>query len=388
MQSANRLKRGLLSITSFTGALLLGLASGQAADPAQPPLQATKELFDLTQPKTLGLKQIPGQHTILYRASQTGYKFCHHGQLIVFQDRCYAMWSNGVLAEDTPGQRILMCSSKDGRKWTKPKVLVEAGDGKGICVATGFRVHRNQLIAYYTITGGTNFHPDTALYASVSNDGSKWAPSKRITKGFFINPPLPLSNGHLVIGGEHVGDQRSVARMRMLVTDQADGLSGWQEAKINFTELKVIGYAEPNMFQREDGTVVSLLRNSSSFLYAATSRDQGRSWSTPMQTNFPDSTARFALGKLPDGTIYLINNPGPKSFVRQLLAISTSRDGQEFDRSWIIRNEPTTMRFPGKNKLDGWQYPHAIVWKSFLYVIYSINKEDVAVTRIPLNQFK
>ncbi len=176
--------------------------------------------------------------------------------------------------------------------------------------------------------------------------------------------------------------------MRMLVTDKADGLSGWQEAKINFTDLKVIGYAEPNMFQREDGTVVSLLRNSSSFLYAATSRDQGRSWSTPMQTNFPDSTARFALGKLPDGTIYLINNPGPKSFVRQLLAISTSRDGQEFDRSWIIRNEPTTMRFPGKNKLDGWQYPHAMVWKSYLYVIYSINKEDVAVTRISLNQFK
>ena len=388
MPKINRLKPVLLSMSAFMIALLLASLTGHAADPAGQPLRAAQGLFDLTQPKTLGLKQLSGQHTILYRASKTGYKFCHHPQLVVFQGRCYAMWSNGVLAEDTPGQRILMCSSSDGRKWTEPEVLAEHNSGQGICVATGFRVHEGQLIAYYTVTGGTNFHPDTALYARVSTDGTKWGSARRITKGFFINPPLPLSNGHLVIGGEHVGDQRSVARMRMLVTDQADGLSSWQEAKINFTDLKVIGYAEPNMFQREDGTVVSLLRNSSSFLYAATSRDQGRSWSTPMQTNFPDSTARFALGKLPDGTIYLINNPGPKSFVRQLLAISTSRDGQEFDRSWIIRNEPTTMRFPGKNKLDGWQYPHAIVWKSFLYVIYSINKEDVAVTRIPLNQFK
>jgi len=388
MQKVNRLKAVLCSTSAFVGALLVATFHGQAADPTGPPLKAAKALFDLHQPKTLGLTQITGQHTILYRASKPGYKFCHHPQLVVFQGRCYAMWSNGVLAEDTPGQRILMCSSSDGRKWTEPEVLAEHDAGKGICVATGFRVHRKQLIAYYTITGGANFHPDTALFARVSNDGSKWLPPRRITKGFFINPPLPLSNGHLVIGGEHVGDQRSVARMRMLVTDKPDGLSGWQEAKMNFTDLKVIGYAEPNMFQREDGVVVSLLRNSSGFLYAATSHDQGHSWSTPVQTNFPDSTARFALGKFPDGTIYLINNPGPKSFVRQLLAISTSRDGQEFDRSWIIRNEPTTMRFPGKNKLDGWQYPHAIVWKSYLYVIYSINKEDVGVTRIPLNQFK
>ena len=388
MQSVNRLTRCLLFITSFTGALLLGLVSGQAADPAQPPLQAAKGLFDLTQPKTLGLKQISGKHTILYRASETGYKFCHHAQLVVFQDRCYAMWSNGVLAEDTPGQRILMCSSDDGRKWTEPKVLAEDDAGKGSCVAAGFRVHQKQLIAYYTVTGGTNFDPQTALYARVSTDGSKWGPAQRITKGFFINPPLELSNGHLVIGGEHVGDQRSTARMRLLVTEKADGLSGWQEAKISVTDLKVIGYAEPNMFQRRDGTLVLPLRNYSGSLYASTSRDQGHSWSTPVKTNFPDSTARFALGKLPDQTVYLINNPGPERFVRQLLTISTSRDGQEFDRSWIIRNEPTKMRYPGKNKLDGWQYPHAIVWNSFLYVIYSINKEDVAVTRIPLKQFK
>jgi len=388
MQPANRLRQDLFSMISFLGVLLLGLVIVQAADPGKLPLQAAKGLFDLTQPETLGLKQVPGQHTILYRASETGYKFCHHSQLVIFQDRCYAMWSNGILAEDTPGQRILICSSSDGRKWTEPKVLTGDDADKGICVAAGFRVYQKQLIAYYTLTGGTNFHPDTALYARVSTDGSKWGPARRITKGFFINPPLQLSNGHLVIGGEHVGDQRTTARMRMLVTEEADGLSGWQEAKVTVDDLKVIGYAEPNMFQRRDGTLVLPLRNYSGFFYASTSRDQGHSWSTPVKTNFPDSTARFALGKLPDQTVYLINNPGPERFVRQLLTISTSRDGREFDRSWIIRNEPTKMRYPGKNKLDGWQYPHAIVWKSFLYVIYSINKEDVAVTRIPLKQFK
>jgi hypothetical protein len=42
------------------------------------------------------------------------------------------------------------------------------------------------------------------------------------------------------------------------------------------------------------------------------------------------------------------------------------------------------MRFKGINKLDGWQYPTAVVWKDHLYVAYSINKEDEGVTRIAL----
>ena len=384
MQPANTLNQLILRGLGFTTALLLGPLVLQAANPDALPLRATKGLFDVSAKQTLGLKQIPGEHKVLYRASETGYKFCHHPQLVVFQDRCYAMWSNGIRDEDTPGQRILVCSSSDGQRWTEPRVLTDHDAGKGICVAAGFRVYRQQLIAYYTVTGGTNFHPDTALYARLSNDGREWGPARRITKGFFINPPLQLSNGHLVIGGEHVGEQRSTARMRILVTEAADGLSGWQEAKITVKDLKVIGYAEPNMYQRQDGTLVMPLRNYSGFFYVATSSNQGRSWSTPVKTNFPDSTARFALGKLPDKTIYLINNPGPKQFDRHLLAISTSTDGKEFKRSWIVRNKPTKMRYPGKSKLDGWQYPHAIVWKSFLYVAYSINKEDVAVTRIPL----
>ncbi|MFP6621526.1 MAG: exo-alpha-sialidase [Pirellulaceae bacterium] len=388
MQRSNVFRLVTCQAIALGLALLAGGLVLQAADPEAVPLQAAPGLFNTTDTDTLGLQKVPGQHRMIYRASETGYKFCHHPQLVVFQDRCYAMWSNGILAEDTPGQRILYCSTSDGTNWTKPRVLTDHDAGKGICVAAGFRVHEKQLIAYYTVTGGTNFHPATALYARLSSDGKQWSPARRITSGFFINPPLQLANGHLVIGGEHVGEQRATARMRMLVTRSPAGLSGWRQAKIAVNDLKVIGYAEPNMYQRQDGTVVMPLRNYSGYFYVATSRDQGQSWSTPVKTNFPDSTARFALGKFPDQTVYLINNPGPKQFDRHLLAISTSTDGRTFKRSWIIRSEPTKMRYPGKNKLDGWQYPHAIVWKSFLYVAYSINKEDVAVTRIPLKHFK
>jgi len=148
--------------------------------------------------------------------------------------------------------------------------------------------------------------------------------------------------------------------------------------------LKNYGYTEPSIFRRRDGAIVVTLRNYSGYLHACSNTDRGQTWSPPQQTNFPDSTARTSAGNLPDGTAYLINNPMPKRLDRSLLTIALSRDGRTFDRAYLVRGEPTRRRYDGEHKLDGWQYPHAVAWKGTLYVAYSINKEDVGLTRIAL----
>ncbi len=73
-----------------------------------------------------------------------------------------------------------------------------------------------------------------------------------------------------------------------------------------------------------------------------------------------------------------------EQFDRSLLTIALSRDGRVFDRAYVIRGEPTMRRYDGQHKLNGWQYPHAVVWKDTLYVAYSINKEDIGLTHIAL----
>lgn len=125
-------------------------------------------------------------------------------------------------------------------------------------------------------------------------------------------------------------------------------------------------------------------RNESDRLYAADSSDDGESWSQPVETNFLDSTARFSSGSLPDGSVYIISNLGAH-LVRIPLTIALSKDGVKFDRAFVIRGEATTPRWEGWGKLAGWQYPTSLVWGDFLYVAYSINKEDVGVTRIELS---
>ena len=367
---------------------------------AAPPFHAAEGLFDLSNSKSLGLTAIAGEHKEIYHATeQSGFRFSHHPGLIMFKDRLYCSWSNGRAHEDRPDQRVLYSSSADGNIWSSPEVLAKPPEGVyGSCVAAGFHVHDDRLVAYYTLTHEYPTHnlhnKKNAVWAITSRDGVNWSQPTKVAAGFYIEAPRLLSNGRLFLGGEHAGDiwKSHQARMRLLYSDSANGIDGWEQAAIDPTGaepngLKVFGYTEPCPFVRKDGTIVCPFRNQSGFLYVSVSRDNGKTWSVPQQTNFPDSMARFNTGRLSDGRIYVINNPGPGRMNRSLLTIALSDDGVLFDRAWIIRAEPTTQRFNGKGKRDGWQYPSSLVWKNSLFVAYSVNKEDVAITRIVLDLF-
>ena len=339
------------------------------------------ELFQMEK-ADLGLKPLTGEHYSLYKAAAAKHKFCHHPNLVVFGDRLYAMWSNGVKDEDAGQQRVVYRSSKNGSDWTPVRVLSQT-PARGACIAAGFHTTGERLIAFYTVNGGTNFDPKTALFARTLRPGGTWTPARRIISGFFIEGPHSLPGGRLLMAGEHVGRQRETKRMKLLYTDQSDGLSGWREASIDPGVLKTYGYTEPNFFQRGKEIVVAF-RNYSGQLYSSVSKDQGQSWTRPHQTNFPDSTARFFTGRLPDGRTILVNNPGPKQFDRSRLTIAFSTDGRHFTKAALVRGGSTKKKFEGKHKLDGWQYPHALVWKQSLWIAYSVNKEDVSISRFAL----
>ena len=65
-----------------------------------PLIKVASDLFDQTDGQTLGLPSIPGEHTVLYHATEDSYKFCHQQNIGIFKDRLYVMWSNGILPED------------------------------------------------------------------------------------------------------------------------------------------------------------------------------------------------------------------------------------------------------------------------------------------------
>jgi hypothetical protein len=357
------------------------------------PIRARPGLFDQSNANTLGLPTLRGEQTVIYTAPQDGYKFCHHSNLVVFKDRLYAMWSNGKVHEDSNGQRILGCSTADGVNWSEPVVITadpDGFDGPRAAVAAGFHVHADTLTAFYTsIIGEKQIDPRSTLYAITTHDGTNWGTPRNIATGFYIDGPRRMRDGRLLLNGQTADRQP-----RLLFTDAADGLSGWKPGVI--PPNSIFTFPEPTWFQRPGGSLVILFRTRSGHLrlYASVSQDRGETWSPPLETSFPDATARSFAGNLPDGTAFIVSNPSttPSTYPtigrRIPLTLSLSADGITFDRAYVVRGEPTRMRFQGKSKLDGWQYPSAVAWRDWLYIAYSVNKEDVGVTRVRLEHLQ
>jgi len=82
-----------------------------------------------------------------------------------------------------------------------------------------------------------------------------------------------------------------------------------------------------------------------------------------------------------------VNNPSHNK-TRIPLVISLSKNGREFNKAYLLRSggaDLQRMRFEGQYKRIGYSYPKAVVWQNALYVAYATNKEDVQVTRVPLD---
>jgi len=71
---------------------------------------------------------------------------------------------------------------------------------------------------------------------------------------------------------------------------------------------------------------------------------------------------------------------------RNVMSIALSKDGRLFDRAAALLIEPPPLKFEGRAKSPGWQYPSAVTWGDYLYVAYTVGKEDVEVLRVPIDE--
>lgn len=350
----------------------------------------------------------------LYDAAQEANHFCHHGQLGVFGGRIYAMWSNGHQGEGEIGQRILYASSQDGLQWSRPQVLLENVPGPETpltLVPAGFWDAGDRLVAY---AGAFCYaHPrrkqqdasgeyrygvkctGTRLLALTSTDGVSWSQPLDLNVPLCPNMgPQRLRSGRLLITGNwahaYSDDPSGIGSWTLTgyCRDEACQPKPLRDDPFALWEVsRAMGYpgalCEGAFLQTEDGVLHMLHRSYTPFLYESLSLDDGATWSEPVRTDFQDGNSKFFLGRLPDGQYCYIGNPGPGNS-RCPLVLSLSRDGQCFNRHFILEDTPTVRKFPGVFKNGMYAYPHAVVMDDTLYVIYTLWKEDVFVQKIPL----
>ena len=333
------------------------------------------------------LPRIPVEHIFVSDVrAQKGVN--QHNYLIHHAGRFWAMWSDGPEIEDRVGQVVKYSTSADGLKWDAPKAMTGNPRGFGPdspiyntrksegfrYISRGFWVREGQLLALVSLDEAAGFFgPSLELRAFRWNAaGGKWDDIGVVQDNAINNfPPQKLPSGEWAM----------TRRMHDYNQTGVQLLIGGVAALGNWTSVPVVSGAggeltlkaeEPIWYALPDRNLAALFRDNSGskFLYRAFSTDNGRTWSTPAKTDFPDARSKLHAIRLKDGRYALVSNSNPLK--RDPLTIALSDDGLVYTKLFYL---------VGGRAVD---YPHMMEHEGFLYIAHSGGKRSVEIQRVRL----
>ncbi len=345
------------------------------------------------------LPRLAGGAVRVFTAAPDTYDYAHHASLGVHHGLLHAFWSNGCNGEDRPGQVQCWSMRSEQGTWNPPQVLSRAPNSPALhqemttTINGGTARGSRRLTGFYSeykgqpqdgAGGEGKWSLPLATGVRIYDaDSGAWTHHGIVLEDFLLNegPHRTALGRWLMTGEDHAG------RTRLAYSDASDPADpAWHVVGVARGEGPMFKN-EPTWYQRPDGTLVLLLRDDggSHCLWLSESRNNGLSWSVPYPTNMPDAISKCCAGQLSNGTYYIIANPHPHGR-RIPLTIALSDDGLVFSRLAVLRDEPTAPRLPGRSKGPGYQYPNAIERGGQLHMIYSVNKEDVEVQSVSLDE--
>jgi len=142
------------------------------------------------------------------------------------------------------------------------------------------------------------------------------------------------------------------------------------------------GLAHHTEFRRPDGSWVAVRDNLlvPEFYYAAEKKRTEDFYPPALRTDLFGQAMPVA-GELPDGRPWIICNNGPRTD----MYLTLSNDGVTFDRTWLLRHiDRAAEEGVCKGSRGGPQYFQAFTVGPNIWVVYSIAKEQIGATKIPL----
>jgi hypothetical protein len=376
------------------------------------------EAGDLRLPQA-GYKLVPGiKSHLIYLAKPSDGAYHHHSSLTYHNGIFYAAFSEGSSGEDGPGQRVRITTSRNGKIWNESTLALDALDDYSLDWKEVGRMStpiswvivddRVWVICDVTdVIGFSNKAGSSKIVSKVRKSGlqrvlvfvglfaSEVLPDGTIGEQFWImeDPPESIEDSPYGIFSTIYDTKYDMFRNIFLKEVKMFKTGVGPVERLKNTRIANDGHrlAEHTIYRRPDGQWIQLARdlNYSHFLYYSESID-GLTFSVPVRTNIPDSPSKTVAGSLPDGRSYIIGNfvhnpekdSTKKHYKRYPLVLALSQDGKIFDRAYAIRSEPTVPRFEVGGSSDGYQYPDAVVVADTLWIIYSVNKQDICASKL------
>ncbi|MCA8983156.1 MAG: exo-alpha-sialidase [Planctomycetaceae bacterium] len=334
------------------------------------------------------LPRIASEHVVISDVHATG-GVNQHNYLVHHAGRFWVMWSDGPGIEDRVGQRVKYATSRDGRQWSMPRDLTpsppDSGpdspyyntrDARGSrWISRGFWQREGQLLALASLDEAAGFFGKSlALHAFRYDEAADdWGHVGIVHENAINNfPPRQLSSGEWMMS-RRTHDYKTTG-VHFLIGGTSS-LQAWASVPVHGSNSELAA-EEPLWWELPDKRLVALFRDNrrGGFLYRSFSSDQGRTWSEPARTNFPDATSKLHGLRLSDGRYVLVSNTNPKR--RDPLTIAVSRDGLEFDKLGYL---------VGGRHVD---YPHVLEQAGRLYVAFAGKKQTVELLSFPLEELE
>ena len=330
------------------------------------------------------LPRLPLETVTIYRGIEGESGFNMHPYLTHYEGRFYAMWSSNRVRDLQPGQHVRYSTSKDGIHWPEVRMLMPREDKEEMrYFARGFWLRDGQLIALAAYDEAVRplFAPGLELR------GYEWNPETMDWKKPIVVADDTINNfpPKLLPSNEWMMSRRDHRMNKSMLIGGVSSPQEWKEYPISVPEDNA-SLDEPFWWQLPDGALSAVFRDGSKSgrLYRSFSRDNGKSWTIPLRTNYPDACAKFNVLRLSDGRYALVSNPNTNG-KRVPLCLALSDDGIIFDRMFILRDTPTIYRYAGKDPgYAGYHYPQLLECGRNLYVIHAENMEDIVLLRVSM----
>lgn len=308
-----------------------------------------------------------------------------HNYLTHFDGRYWAIWSDGPGVEDRVGQRVKFATSEDGMHWSQPDFVTPEPPGSGPgspwygtrtdkgfrYISRGLWQRDGELLALASLDEAAGFFGKSLELRAFrwNSRQNVWQEAGIVFRDTINNfPPLRLRTGEWMMS-RRTHDYKSTGVHFLIGGETA--LDQWQSFPVlgSASELKA---EEPDWWILPDQRLVAVFRDNrrSGFLYRSFCSDDGRTWSLPVRTNFPDATSKVCGLRLQDGRYVLVNNPNPKR--RDPLTLAISDDGLVFRKMLFL---------VGGRHVD---YPHVIEHDGRLLIAFSGGKQSVEVLQVTL----
>ncbi len=333
------------------------------------------------------------------RAEGSGWTYNHASNLCYWNGKFYQQYLSNPVDEHIPEGQTLVTTSLDGRKWTKPEVVfppyqpppgTELPDS-----AIGYMMH--QRMGFYVTQSGKLLV--LAFYGHAEDPFGKGGIGRVVREVYTDGSYGPI---YFIRYSSHTDwnetntsypfytkseDVEFIDACKELLSNKLKTMQWWDEDRglDGFYSITKAGSAF-SYFYRKDGKVTGLWKRSLCAL-----SDDGIHFSEPVKM----PTLIMAGGKMwgqatEDDRYAICYNPIERDEHRYPLIVISSDDGIIFDNMLLVQGEVPPRRFMGRWKDFGPCYTRGIVEGNGdppgndMWLTYSMNKEDMWVSRIPL----